>query len=67
MATSDMLAIALFGGFGLWWLFAPTSVVAFYTRFTRGRVRLPRPGAIRVIGAGWFILVAAVVIFGRKQ
>jgi hypothetical protein len=67
MTSSDMLGMALFGGFGLWWFFAPTSVVGFYTWFTRGRVKLPRSGAIRLIGAGWFILVVVAVVFGRKQ
>lgn len=67
MAKSDIVGIGLFGRFGLWWLFAPGSVVTFYTWFHRGQVKLPRPGVIRVIGAAWFVLVVVVAVFGRKQ
>jgi hypothetical protein len=48
-----MLGIALFGGFGLWLVVAPRSVAAFYNWFHRGKVKMPRPGVIRVIGAAW--------------
>jgi len=66
MTTSDVLAMGLFGGFGLWWVVAPRSVAAFYTWFSRGKAKIPRPRAIRVIGAAWTALVVAVIIFGKK-
>jgi hypothetical protein len=67
MTPSDMLGIGLFGGFGVWWLVAPESVAAFYKWVTRGKTKMPRPIAIRLMGAAWFVLVVTVVIVCRKQ
>jgi hypothetical protein len=67
MTPGDMLGIGLFGGFGVWWLAAPRSVAAFYTRLTHGKTKMPRPIAIRLMGAPWFVLVVTVVIVARKQ
>ena len=66
MASSDILGVALSCGFGLWWIVSPRSVATFYTWFTRGKAKMPRPVAIRLIGAAWFILVIAVFILGSK-
>jgi hypothetical protein len=52
MNPSDIGAIALFGGFGLWWVLLPDSVVRFYRWFHRGQVKMPTPLAIRFIGFG---------------
>ena len=67
MTSSDTFGLALFCGFGLWWIVAPRSVATFYSWFTRGKAKMPRPIAIRLIGAAWFILVVAVFILGGKK
>ncbi len=67
MTASDMFGFALFCGFGLWWLIAPRSVAAFYSWFTPGKAKIPSSIAIRLIGVAWSILVAAVVMLGRKR
>jgi len=67
MTASDLTGLALFGGFGLWWLAFPQSVIRFYTWFHRKKVRMPKPIGVRIAGAAWLILVASVWIFGRRQ
>jgi succinate-acetate transporter protein len=67
MTTGDFLGLALFGGFGLWWLVFPESVIRFYTWFHGRRSRLPRPVAIRVMGAAWFVFVTAVVLLSARK
>ena len=67
MTSNDTLGVALFCGFGLWWIVAPRSVTTFYTWFARGKAKIPRLIAIGLIGAAWFILVVAVFILGRKK
>ena len=66
MTPNDIFGIGLFGGFGLWWLAAPRSVTVFYIWLSRGKAKLPRPLVIRIVGAAWFLLVVAVVIFDNK-
>ena len=67
MSISDIVAIALFGGFGLWWILFPVAVIRFYRWFHRGRVKLPSPAAVRFIGVGWLVLFALVMFFGRSH
>ena len=67
MNPSDIGAIALFGGFGLWWVLLPDSVVRFYRWFHRGQVKMPTPLIIRFIGIAWLILFGAVMLFGRPH
>jgi len=67
ITTSDLLGLGFFGGFGLWWLAFPQSVIRFYTWFHRRKARLPSPRVIRILGAAWMALVFAVVLFGRKK
>ena len=66
MQTSAYIGFAVALSFGLWWLASPRSVVAFYTRFHRGAVRMPAASGIRIAGALWAALVAIVAfIFSR--
>ena len=67
MTSNDTFGLALFCGFGLWWIIAPKSVGTFYTWFTRGKAKMPRPIVIRLIGAAWFILVVAMLILDGKK
>jgi succinate-acetate transporter protein len=66
ITTSDLLGLGLFGGFGLWWLAFPKSVIRFYTWFHSRKVRIPSPRVIRILGAAWMAFVFAVVLFSRK-
>ena len=65
MNASDVAGVALFGGFGLWWVLLPDSVVRFYSWFHRGRVKMPTALAIRFIGIGWLILFASIMFYSR--
>jgi len=67
MTSSDIFGVALFSAFGFWWIVAPRSVASFYRWFTRGKAKMPRPIAIRLIGVAWFILVVGVFILGGKK
>ena len=67
MSISDVLAIVLFGGFGLWWVFFPVAVIRFYSWFHRERVQLPSPAVVRFMGVGWLLLFGLVMIFGRPH
>ena len=63
MKLSDYLGYALAVGFGLWWVVFPASVIGFYTRFHRGRVKTPGAFAVRLTGALWILLVTIVMVF----
>jgi hypothetical protein len=66
LQTSGYIGFAVALIFGLWWLASPRSVIAFYTRFHRGAVRMPAAGGIRIAGALWVALVVIVaIIFSR--
>jgi hypothetical protein len=65
VSASDIVAIAFFASFGLWWVILPQSVIRFYDRFHGGRVRLPSPFAIRCMGVGWIILIGSLMFFMR--
>lgn len=67
MTSNDMFGLALFCGFGLWWIVSPKTVATFYTWISRGKAKMPRPVAIRLIGVVWFILVVAVFILCMKK
>ncbi len=65
--SGDYVGIAIFGGFGLWWVVFRKSVIRFYTWFHRGRISLAgaREWMIKLIG----LLVIALVLatyFVRK-
>jgi len=66
--SSDYAGIAFFGGFGLWWVLFPKSVIRFYTWFHRGRISLAgtEEWKIRLIGGLWVALVLATAIFAGK-
>jgi hypothetical protein len=65
--SSDYAGIAMFGGFGLWWVLFPKSVIRFYTWFHRGRISLAgtREWMIRLIG-GLVIALVLATYFARK-
>jgi succinate-acetate transporter protein len=68
MKTSDYFGFAVVLCFGLWWVVFPRSVIAFYTLFHRGSVKMPRESGIRVAGALWLFMVAIVAfIFSRAR
>jgi len=50
-------------GFGLWWIVFPASVIGFYTRFHKGRVKTPGAFAVRLTGVLWVLLVTIVMVF----
>jgi hypothetical protein len=61
MKVSDYIMIGVFGGFGLWWVIFPQSVVQFYTWFHRGAVKMPRSlFGVRLAGVLWLALLATV-------
>jgi hypothetical protein len=63
----DLQTIASYiigGGFGLWWTFFPKSVIKFYFWFHNGRVKMPKPIVIRVIGIFWtFFFIVISMLF----
>jgi hypothetical protein len=63
-AFNIALGMLLGGGFALWWILFPRSVIRFYTWFHRGRPELPSPKVIRWIGVGCLLLVSYVMFFG---
>jgi hypothetical protein len=63
-AFNIAFGMAVGGGFALWLILFPGSVIRFYTWFHRGRVELPSPGVIRWIGFGWLLLVSYVMFLG---
>jgi hypothetical protein len=66
MRTPDYIGFAAALSFGLSWLIAPRSVIAFYTRFHRGVVTMPKPFGVRIAGALWLMLILVVLfIFSR--
>jgi hypothetical protein len=66
MSTEDILAFALFVSLGLWFVLFPQTVIRFYTRFHKGRVQIPRPTIIRVIGACWVLFISLLTLTARK-
>jgi succinate-acetate transporter protein len=67
MSTSDIFGFTLFVSFGLWWAVFPRSVVRFYTWFHKGKMKMPRLAAIRVIGAAWIVLVSVITLTAQKK
>jgi len=63
MKFSDYIGLAIFVGFGLWWVLFPRSVWAFYGRFRSIRPQPPRPVVVRLIGCFWVLLVLSVFLF----
>jgi hypothetical protein len=66
MQTSEYIGFAAFLSFGLWWLVFPRSVIAFYTRFHRGAVRMPPASGVRIAGALWIALVIIVEFISSR-
>ena len=54
-----------FAGFGIWWAIFPKSVIKFYTWFHKGKVKMPKPNVIRIIGIAWTIFF--IVISNLKR
>lgn len=59
---SGIPMLILAGGFGLWWLLAPQSVIRFYSRFLPAH-RLRTPLTIRLAELSWLLLLAGVLIW----
>ena len=69
MRADDYVGLALSVGFGLWWALFPENVIRFYTRFPRGKlwlykgkVSVPKPLVVRMIGVLWIALVFGVFL-----
>jgi hypothetical protein len=60
MQTIGYIGLAVALSFGLWWLASPRSVIAVYTSFHRGAVRMPAASSVRIAGALWVALVVIV-------
>ena len=64
---SEIIGIASFSVFGLWWVVAPQSVISFYTWFQgKPLAPAPKPLGIRIAGLLWIALVACVVYSWSK-
>ena len=61
VTTTDLVAFAVLIAWSLWWILAPSSVIRFYARFHRGKLRPMQPKGARVVGA--FMLLLVVVVF----
>ena len=60
VGASDMFGLLLALSFGVWWILFPSSVINFYTWFHRGKVALPRPIGVRLVGGLWVVVVVVV-------
>jgi hypothetical protein len=60
MLGRDVLGFGAAALFGIWWVLLPESVLRFYRWFHRGKAKLPGPGGVRLSGAVWLLVVAAV-------
>ena len=60
LETTDRIAFAAFAGWGLWWIVAPRSDLAFYRWFHRGTTRAFPVRGVRLAGVIWVIVVAGV-------
>ena len=65
-AANDLVLILLAGGYGVWLLGFPNSVIRLHTWFHSGKVKMPSPLVIRIIGAVWLGLIAYLRIFRTK-
>ena len=63
----DILGFLFFTAFGLWWLLIPNSVIRFYNWFHGGKIRMPGPIGVRVVGALWVALVVVVFAVSRQR
>jgi succinate-acetate transporter protein len=62
MKLDDYLGFAAFLSFGLWFLFFPRSVIAFYTWFHGGRVKMPAEFGVRLSGFLWIVLLSIIMV-----
>lgn len=60
MKLEDLIGLAFFVAFGLWWVALPDSVLRLYAWFHKGSVKLPKQMGIRLAGLFWIILVSCV-------
>jgi len=67
LKLSDYLWFALILGFGLWWAVFPQSVVNFYTRLHRGRVKMPGIFVVRLVGVFWMLLMFIVEVIALEK
>jgi len=66
LKPGDWVALVVFGGFGLWWLLFPKSVIAFYEWFHRKPVSSTL-WAIRIVGLVWFVLIVFLMFTGKLR
>jgi hypothetical protein len=69
MTGGDWFAFAIFGGFLLWWILLPASVIRFYTWFHGEKVwrwGKPRPLLIRLIGIAGLVGFVCVMRYGNR-
>jgi hypothetical protein len=67
LKLSDWIALAVFGGFGIWWVIAPSSVIRFYEWFHRGALPGAKPKQVRLAGLFWLVVLCVVVVVGKKK
>jgi len=67
MNQDGLVGLAMFAGFGIWWVIWPGSVIRLYTWLHKGQVRLPRALVIRVVGLGWAVFVAIIFIIALRK
>jgi len=60
-----ILSYLMGAGFGIWWTLFPSSVIRFYYWFHKGKAKMPKPIAIRVIGLVWTVFF--IVISNLKK
>ena len=41
----------------MWWIFLPQNVLNFYIWFHRGKIKLPKPIVIRILGFLWLVVI----------
>ncbi|PYU92854.1 MAG: hypothetical protein DMG08_11605 [Acidobacteria bacterium] len=63
---SDYIGFGIFLGWGLWWLVFPNSAIRFYSGFTPGGLKAPRPLVVRLAGAFVLLLVVMLAVFAKK-
>jgi hypothetical protein len=74
MLYSDAIGLTVCLSFGIWFVFAPSSVIRFYSWFHSrqgiagfGKARVPRPIGVRVAGLLWILLITIVFVVSRKK
>lgn len=66
MKIDDIICLAFFMSFGVWWLIYPRSVIDFYIWFHKGTIIIPNPKGIRYAGCIWILLLLIVMFYRIK-